>query len=489
MDPVQPLLQSSESGSNEQVVDCDQEKEKLVKRVWIETTKLWHITGPAILSLLSVYSMNVVIQVVGGHLGDVQLAAISIANSVIVGFNFSLLLGMASALDTLCGQAFGAERLHMLGIYVQRSWIVLLMCCTLLLPTYVLATPILKFLGQTDEVAELSGVVAQWMIPAHFSFAFLFPLQTFLQCQLKNRIIACVFPMGLVVNIFTSWLFVHVLDYGIVGASIAFDISWWFSVLGLFVYSTCGGCPLTWSGFSMHAFSGLWEFVKLSAASGVMLCLENWYYRILILMTGNLKNATLAVDALSICMSISGWEMMIPLAFLAATGVRVANELGAGNGKAAKFATVVAVAESAAIGLFFSLLILILRDKVALLFTSSDDVLQEVDKLSYLLALSILFNSIQPVLSGVAVGSGWQASVAYVNLGCYYVIGLPLGILMGWVFNLGVMGIWGGMILGGTAVQTIILAIITIRCDWENEGRKASQRMQKWSDPSPNNQS
>lgn len=28
--------------------------------------------------------------------------------------------------------------------------------------------------------------------------------------------------------------------------------------------------------------------------------LENWYYRILIVMTGNLKDATLAVDALSI---------------------------------------------------------------------------------------------------------------------------------------------------------------------------------------------
>lgn len=28
--------------------------------------------------------------------------------------------------------------------------------------------------------------------------------------------------------------------------------------------------------------------------------LENWYYRILILLTGNLKNAAIAVDALSI---------------------------------------------------------------------------------------------------------------------------------------------------------------------------------------------
>uniref|UniRef100_A0A2P2NGX9 Uncharacterized protein n=1 Tax=Rhizophora mucronata TaxID=61149 RepID=A0A2P2NGX9_RHIMU len=40
---------------------------------------------------------------------------------------------------------------------------------------------------------------------------------------------------------------------------------------------------------------------------------------------------------------------------------------------------------------------------------------------------------------------------------------------MGWLFNLGVEGIWGGMILGGTAIQTVILAIITIKCDWEKE--------------------
>lgn len=40
--------------------------------------------------------------------------------------------------------------------------------------------------------------------------------------------------------------------------------------------------------------------------------------------------------------------------------------------------------------------------------------------------------------AGVAVGSGWQGTVAYVNLGCYYIIGLPLGIVLGWVFHWGV---------------------------------------------------
>lgn len=479
----EPLL--PESTTTAQVGLKDEEKKDLSSRVWIESKKLWQIVGPAIFSRIASYTMNVVTQAFAGHLGEVELAAISIANTVIVGFNFGLLLGMASALETLCGQAFGAKRYHMLGIYMQRSWIVLVLCCFLLLPFYVFASPLLKLIGQPDDVAEASGVVACWLIPLHFSFAFQFPLQRFLQSQLKNIVIAWVSLVGLSVNVLTSWLFIYVLDLGLVGAALALDISWWVLVFGLYGYTAFGGCPLTWHGFSTEAFSGLWEFLKLSAASGVMLCLENWYYRILILMTGFLQNATLAVDALSICMTVNGWEMMIPLAFFAATGVRVANELGAGNGKAAQFATIVSVIQSSVIGIFFCVLIMILHDKYAYLFTSTTEVLEAVDKLTVLLAATILLNSVQPILSGVAVGSGWQAWVAYVNLGCYYVIGLPLGLLMGLVFDLGVMGIWGGMILGGTAIQTVILAIITARCDWEKEAEKASIRVNKWSSPNP----
>lgn len=42
------------------------------------------------------------------------------------------------------------------------------------------------------------------------------------------------------------------------------------------------------------------------------------------------------------------------------------------------------------------------------------------------------------ILTGVAVGGGWQALVAYVNIGCYYLFGLPLGFLLGYKANLGV---------------------------------------------------
>lgn len=476
---TEPLLDYS---SSVKFIEADEQDETIFRKIWIESRKLWNVVGPAIFTRLASYSMFVITQAFAGHLGDLELAAMSIASNVILGFDFGLMLGMASALETLCGQAYGAKKYYMLGVYLQRSWIVLFSCCVVMLPLFLFATPILKLLGQPADVAELSGVVVLCFIPLHFSFAFQFPLQRFLQSQLKNSVTAWVNLIAFVVHILLSWLIVYRLKYGVVGTALTLNLSWWIIVLGLFLYTVCGGCPLTWTGFSTEALSGLWDFLKLSASSGVMLCLENWYYRILIVMTGNLENAKIAVDALSVCMNINGWQLMIPLAFFAGTGVRVANELGAGNGKGARFATIVSVTQSSIIGLIFWVLIMFFHNELALIFTTSQPVLQAFSKLSILLAFTILLNSVQPILSGVAVGSGWQSYVAYINLGCYYLLGLPLGVLMGWVFHQGVMGIWAGMIFGGTAVQTLILAIITIRCDWEKEAEKATMHVRKWSD-------
>lgn len=78
----------------------------------------------------------------------------------------------------------------------------------------------------------------------------------------------------------------------------------------------------------------------------------------------------------------------------------MANELGAGNGKGAKFAAIVSVTQSIIIGLFFWILIMFFHNELALIFTSSDTVLKAVSKLSILLAFTVLLNSVQPILSG-----------------------------------------------------------------------------------------
>ncbi|GJY09680.1 putative multi antimicrobial extrusion protein, partial [Tanacetum coccineum] len=115
-----------------------------------------------------------------------------------------------------------------------------------------------------------------------------------------------------------------------------------------------------------------------------------------------------------------------------------------------------------------SIIILSVRDVISYAFTPGETVANEVSDLCPLLVITIILNGIQPVLSGVAVGCGWQAYVAYVNIGCYYVVGIPLGFLLGFYFDFGVKGIWSGM-NGGTAMQTLILLWSTFRTDWNKE--------------------
>ena len=77
--------------------------------------------------------------------------------------------------------------------------------------------------------------------------------------------------MALVLHLFTNWFLFSNYKINVVWAAVMLDFSWWVSVLGLFFYVVFGGCRESWNGFSMEAFSGLWEFFKLSAASSVML--------------------------------------------------------------------------------------------------------------------------------------------------------------------------------------------------------------------------
>ncbi|CAI9111107.1 OLC1v1011246C1 [Oldenlandia corymbosa var. corymbosa] len=433
-----PLLSNVGSGVLKHNKNHGGGDECFLLEAWRETKDLWHIVGPAIFSLLSSFTMFVITIGSAGHLGDTEFAAMSLACNVILGIDYSLLLGMSSALETLCGQAFGARNYRMMGIYLQRSWVILFVCCVAMLPLFIFTTPLLKLLGMSAEVADLAGLVAVSFIPLHFSMAFQFPLQRFLQSQLKNDVIAWANSVALVVHLILNWLVLFKLKVGLVAITLALGVSWWVLVLVLLGYSVSGACPDSWPGFSFEAFSGLWPFLKLSISSGVMICLENWYYQILLLIAGRVGNPV-SFDALTVCMTTNGWEFMIHCGFFIGTGVRVANELGAGNGRKAKFATMVSVTESVVVGIIFWFVIMFFHNQIALAFTSSKPVLEEVSKLSIFLAFTVLLNSVQPILSGVAVGSGWQSYVAYINLGCYYIIGLPLGVLMGWVFRQGVL--------------------------------------------------
>lgn len=452
---------------------------KEVKKVfWIETKRVWQIAMPIVFNIWCQFGVNSVTSMFVGHLGDIQLSAISLINSVIGTFAFGFMLGMGSATETLCGQAFGAGQVNMLGVYMQRSWVILSVTSILLLPIYIFAGPILKFLGQQEDIADLAGSFSILVIPQFLSLPFNFPTQKFLQAQSKVNIIAWIGLVALILHIGMLWLLIYVLDFGLAGAALAFDITSWGITVAQLVYVVIW-CKDGWTGLSWLAFKDIWAFVRLSLASAVMLCLEVWYMMSVIVLAGNLDNALVAVDSLSICMNINGWEAMLFIGVNAAVSVRVSNELGLGHPRAAKYSVYVTVFQSLFLGIFFMAIILATRDYYAIIFTNSEVLHKAVAKLGYLLAVTMVLNSVQPVVSGVAIGGGWQALVAYINIGCYYLFGLPLGFLLGYTANLGVEGLWGGMICG-IVIQTLLLLLILYKTNWKKEVEQTTERMRIW---------
>ncbi|KAL6554948.1 Protein DETOXIFICATION 35 [Orobanche gracilis] len=187
----------------------------------------------------------------------------------------------------------------MLGIYMQRSIIILFATCILLLPLYIFATPVPNLLGQADDIANSAGVYTLMIVPQLFSLSVTFPSQKFLQAQSKVSVLAWIVFLALASHVFMCWLFINLLDWGVGGAALAFDLTGWATAVAQFVY-VVGWCKDGWKGFSWSTFKEIWVFVRLSLASAVMLCLEIWYMMSIIVLTGHLDNVVTAVGSLSI---------------------------------------------------------------------------------------------------------------------------------------------------------------------------------------------
>ncbi|CAD6212323.1 unnamed protein product [Miscanthus lutarioriparius] len=454
---------------------------RLVSRSWEESRLLWRLAFPALLAEVFQFSIGFVTTAFVGHLGEVELAAVSVVENILDSSAYGVLYGMGSALDTLSGQAVGAGQLDRLGVYTQQSWIICVATALALAPAYVFAAPLLHHsLHQPDAVSRAAGPYARWAVPRLLAHAINIPLLMFFQAQSRIWAVAAISGAALGVHAVLTYVAVARLGYGLPGAAVAGDVSHWLVVAAQFAYMTTGGrFPDAWKGFTVRAFSNLGAFVKLSLGSAVMICLEFWYYTTLLILVGLLEQAKLQIDIMSVCLNFEFMTIMVALGFSTAIGIRVSNELGANRPKETKFAVLVAVSTSIVMGAVFMGVVLIWRTSLPKLFSDSEEVIHGASKLGHLLSLTVCMSSIWPVLSGVAVGAGWQVPVAFINVGCYYLVGIPMGILFGFKLKHGTMGIWIGM-LTGTFLQMSILLAIIFTTKWDKQAALAEVRMAEW---------
>jgi MATE family multidrug resistance protein len=181
---------------------------------------------------------------------------------------------MASAVQTVCGQAYGAKKYSSMGIICQRAIILHLGAAFLLTFLYWFSGPVLRAIGQTESIAEKGEIFARGLIPQLYAFAFSCPMQRFLQAQNIVNPLAYMSVAVFLLHILLTWIVVYVLQYGLLGAALTLSFSWWLFVIlnGLYIILS-PSCKETWTGLSASAFTGIWPYFKLTVSSAVML----WY--------------------------------------------------------------------------------------------------------------------------------------------------------------------------------------------------------------------
>ncbi|GMY07328.1 protein DETOXIFICATION 12-like [Fagus crenata] len=452
-----------------------------------ELKRLGWLAGPMVTVNLAQYLLQVISMMMVGHLGELALSSTAIALSLCCVTGFNLLFGMASALETLCGQAYGARQYKKIGTQTYTAIFSLILVCLPLSLIWIYMGNLLSFIGQDPIISHEAGKFTMWLVPALFAYAVLQPLVRYFQTQSLVKPMLISSCAILCIHIPLCWVLVFKSGLEKLGAAVAISISYWLNVilLGLYMkYSSA--CQKTLVPISMELFQGIGEFFRFAIPSAVMICLEYWSFELLVLLSGHLPHPELETSVLSICLNTISTLYTIPCGLGSAVSTRVSNELGAGNPKAARVAVFavlfLAVAETSIV----STILLASGRVFGYTFSNEKEVVDYVTTMAPLISLSVIMDSIQGVFSGVARGTGWQHIGAYVNLGAYYLCGIPVAVVLGFLTNLRGKGLWIG-IQTGVAIQTIMLSIIISCTNWEKQASKARERIFEGRLPGDNN--
>ncbi|KAF9683950.1 hypothetical protein SADUNF_Sadunf04G0067100 [Salix dunnii] len=447
-----------------------EEEGKREERKWEgfvqELKKVSYLAASMVAVSLLQYLLQVVSVIIVGHLGALALSSVAIATSITNVTGFSLLSGMAGGLETLAGQAYGAKQYRKLGTYTYSAIISLIIFCLPICVLWIFMGKLLPLLGQDTLISQEACRYSMWLIPALFGAAALKPLTRYLQTQsVILPMLITSFPI-LCFHTITCWTLVYKLHLGQKGAAIAFSLSTWLNVilLGLYVRFS-SACEKTRAPLSRGAFRGIREFLRFGVPSAVMVCLKWWSMELLTLLSGLFKNPKLETSVLSICLTISTLHFTIPYGFGAAVSTRVSNELGAGNPQLARMAVLVALFLAATESVIVSSGLFLSRQVLGYSYSNDRQVVHYISVMTPLICLSFIMDSFQAVLSGVARGSGWQKTGAYINLGSFYLVGLPVAVVLGFAARLRGKGLWIG-IVAGSSMQTLLLSIATAFIDW-----------------------
>ncbi|KAH6892589.1 mate-domain-containing protein [Thelonectria olida] len=418
---TEPLLSRQPAPwQDEQCIVADSEG-----TVWAELWLITQYSGPLIMTYLLQYSATVITTIVAGHLSPDDLGAASIGLTTMNIIGYSVMEGMATALDTLCAQAYGSGRLTNVGLHVQRM-LVLMTVCMVPIGTFWLCSPwILPLVVNQPQLAVKAGHFLQVSLIGLPGYAFFEAGKRFLQVQGDFKAGTIVLLICTPVNAFLSWLFTIKLDLGLPGAALAQALANNLRPLLLFLYIMLFGqwSFKCWGGWSREAFRSWGILLRLSTAGTAVNIAEWLAFEILTISTSYIDTDHLAAQTILTTISIVSWH--VPFSVGVAISTRMGTFVGGGLIHLARREAALSAMIFLGIGVVDGLVIFFLRDRLTPLFSNDD----EVVKIAIRTMLSVAaFQIIDAIISGCNAmlrGLGRQSVAAWIVLAVNYLGAVP----------------------------------------------------------------
>ncbi|GER34972.1 MATE efflux family protein [Striga asiatica] len=428
-----------------------------------------------ILTGLLLYSRSMISMLFLGRLGDLALAGGSLA----VGFanitGYSILSGLAMGMEPICGQAFGAKRYTLLGLTLQRTVLLLLLTSLPISFLWLYMKQILLFCGQDESIAAQAQTYLLYSIPDLLAQSLLHPLRIYLRAQSVNLPLTLCAAVSILLHVPINYLLVSKLNLGIEGVALSGVWTNFNVVVLLIAYIYFSGVyEKTWARPSMDCFRGWKSLLGLAVPSCISVCLEWWWYEIMILLCGLLVSPKATVASMGILIQTTALIYIFPSSLSFGVSTRVGNEIGARRPERAKLAALVGLAGSFGLGLSALFFAVSVRNVWAGMFTQDKEIIALTSLVLPIIGLCELGNCPQTTGCGVLRGTARPKVGANINLGCFYLVGMPVAVGLAFFYKMDFEGLWLGL-LAAQASCMVTMMVVLVRTDWEFEARRAEE--------------
>ncbi|PBK72495.1 MATE efflux family protein [Armillaria solidipes] len=413
-----------------------------------------------------------------GHLSTTALAAITLGSMTANVSGLSIIQGFTSALDTMLPSAWTSQP-QLVGLWSQRMAVVI---SALLIPMYAVwfnAEAILLLLKQDPDVARLAAVYLRYVSFGLPAYAFNCISRRYFQSQglftVPTRIIFIVAPINALLNYILVWG-PEPIRLGFIGAPIATAISFNLVALLSTLYGVFFVPKTAWHPICRRSFTSLGVLVNLGLGGVGQTASEWWAWELIGLAASLLGPVALAAQ--SVLLVSASTTFQAPFALSVAASVRIGNLLGERKARRAGIASNTSLVMSLIMSSLFCMMFLVFRNSWGYLFNDDPAVITLTAAILPVVAVFQVFDGGAAVSGGVLRARGKQVTGALLNLSAYYIIGIPLGILLAFKAGMGLHGLWYGLTVS-LIYCAVFGTLLCVRTDWDHEVAKVMARLKE----------